>query len=61
VLALAGAADPIVPPEQSRLIAAGVPDGTLVELPGAGHMLMAERPEAYAQAVTDWVNTLGLP
>jgi pimeloyl-ACP methyl ester carboxylesterase len=55
VLALAGDHDPIVPVEQSRLIAAGVPSGTLALLAGAGHLPMFERVEEYGRLVTDWV------
>ncbi len=54
-LALAGSRDGIVPPEQARLIAELVPDARLMLLDGAGHMPMAERPEAYEQALRDWL------
>lgn len=55
VLALTGDADPIVPPEQARQIAEGVPHGTLRELPGAGHLPFAERPAAYAGIMQEWL------
>lgn len=55
VLALTGAADRIVPPEQTRKIAAGVPNGTLHALAGAGHMPFAERPQDYARIMNDWL------
>lgn len=54
VLALTGDRDPIVPPDQARLIAARVPNARLALLPGAGHMPMAERPDDYARLVTAW-------
>jgi len=55
VLALTGDADRIVPPQQARQIAAGVPGATRVELPGAGHMPFVERPEAYGAVMQDWL------
>jgi pimeloyl-ACP methyl ester carboxylesterase len=42
-LVLVGTADIITPPRDARQIASLVPDAALVELPGAGHMLMYER------------------
>jgi pimeloyl-ACP methyl ester carboxylesterase len=42
-LVLVGTADVLTPPRDSRQIASLVPDASLVELPGAGHMLMYER------------------
>jgi pimeloyl-ACP methyl ester carboxylesterase len=42
-LVLVGTADILTPPRDSRQIASLVPDASLVELPGAGHMLMYER------------------
>ena len=55
VLALAGEADPIVPPDQARVIAETVPNGTLTLVPGAGHLVMLERGAAYHAAITDWL------
>jgi pimeloyl-ACP methyl ester carboxylesterase len=42
-LVLVGTADILTPPRDARQIASLVPDASLVELPGAGHMLMYER------------------
>jgi pimeloyl-ACP methyl ester carboxylesterase len=53
-LVITGERDGIVPPTQAHLIAAKVPKSTLLELKGAGHMAMLERPNEYARAVTDW-------
>lgn len=53
-LVIAGDQDGIVPPSQAALIASKVPKSSLVLLKGAGHMVMMERIEDYAQAVTDW-------
>jgi pimeloyl-ACP methyl ester carboxylesterase len=54
-LVITGDSDEVVPPEQAHLIAAKVPHSTLVELKGAGHMAMMERPDEYTRTVTDWV------
>jgi pimeloyl-ACP methyl ester carboxylesterase len=43
---LTGEADRIIPPRHSEVIAAELPDATLVELPGVGHMAMLEQPTA---------------
>lgn len=54
-LALTGDRDPIVPPDQSRLIAAGVPRADLEVIPGAGHMLFAERTAEYTRILQAWL------
>ena len=54
VLVLAGDSDPIVPTAQAQLIAQTVPNADLVLIKGAGHVLGAERPEAYHRAITEW-------
>ncbi len=54
-LAITGDRDPIVPPAQSRLISSRVPAGDLVVLEGGGHLLFAERPQAYQRALCDWL------
>lgn len=54
-LVLFGSKDPIVPPEQGRLIARLVPKSTLAELAGAGHLVMVERPVEYDQIIASWL------
>lgn len=44
-LILTGEADRIIPARHSEVIAAELPDATLVELPGVGHLAMLERPD----------------
>lgn len=58
-LVLAGDQDPIVPPEQAHLISGCVPNAELVMLPGAGHLLFAERPTEYQQALREWLERTG--
>ena len=52
-LALAGENDPIVPPEQSRIIAERVPKGENVFLKGTGHLPMFEQQNEYDRVLTD--------
>jgi pimeloyl-ACP methyl ester carboxylesterase len=48
-LVLSGSLDKMTPPEQARRLAEGLPSARLELLPGAGHMLMHEQPQAVAQ------------
>ena len=50
-LVVAGADDPVSPPEHAELIAEHVPAATLVVLPSAAHLPNVEQPEAFARAV----------
>lgn len=54
-LVITGDKDPIVPPEQSQLIASRVPHSKLVVIPGAGHIPMWERPQPYQEAIHSWL------
>jgi pimeloyl-ACP methyl ester carboxylesterase len=51
VLVIAGDSDRVVPPGNADLLAKKLPHATLEILPGAGHMLPIEAPEALASAV----------
>ena len=44
-LVISGRQDPAAPPENSRELADGIQDATLLELPGAAHLAPVERPE----------------
>lgn len=57
-IALAGDMDPIVPPEQSRIIAERVSNGEKVLIKGAGHLPMFERHNEYNRVITDWVEKI---
>ena len=57
-LALAGERDPIVPPEQSRIIAERVSKGKKILLAGGGHLPMLERQKEYNHAITNWIDQL---
>jgi pimeloyl-ACP methyl ester carboxylesterase len=54
-LVLAGDCDPVVPPDQARLISQLIPGSELVMIQGGGHLLFAERPVEYQQALGDWL------
>jgi pimeloyl-ACP methyl ester carboxylesterase len=53
-LVLVGTADILTPPRDSRQIAALLPEAELVELTGAGHMLMYERTEEVDRLMIDF-------
>jgi 3-oxoadipate enol-lactonase len=40
---------------QARLLANGIPDARLVEIPGAGHMLSMEKPAEFNRALLDFL------
>lgn len=54
-LVLVGARDALLPPEESRRLAEGLPAGRLVSLEGAGHALPLERPHEVAALVREFV------
>ena len=55
-LVLTGDCDPIVPPDQARLISQLIPESDLVMIKGGGHLLFAERPAEYQRALGDWLS-----
>jgi 3-oxoadipate enol-lactonase/4-carboxymuconolactone decarboxylase len=55
VLAVAGNADAVTPPDGLRLIAEGVKDGRFVGLEGVAHLAPAEAPEAVAALIRQHV------
>jgi pimeloyl-ACP methyl ester carboxylesterase len=54
-LVLHGEHDPEVPPEELRELMAALPEGEVVQVPGAGHMLPLLHPEVVAWHVARWV------
>lgn len=59
-LVITGEADAIVPPYEAEHIAAHIKDSELVKIAGAGHMVMAERMDAYNAALAHWIERQGL-
>ena len=57
-LVVAGAEDAISPPDVLQAIANSLPQGKFVEIAGAGHMSPLESPDAFNEAVTDFVRSL---
>ena len=52
-LFLVGAGDLAVPPGPAKRLAATVPGAAFVSIPGAGHLVHEEKPDAVAQAIFD--------
>jgi pimeloyl-ACP methyl ester carboxylesterase len=50
-LVFTGDADLLVPPVNSTTLVDAVPDGRLVVIPGAGHVVFSERPAEVAEAI----------
>ncbi|UIX29576.1 bifunctional 3-oxoadipate enol-lactonase/4-carboxymuconolactone decarboxylase PcaDC [Streptomyces sp. GQFP] len=59
-LLVAGRQDPATPPAHLREIADAVPGATLVELPGASHLAVAQCPEAVLAALRPHFGTVPL-
>lgn len=58
-LVVTGADDSIVPASEADWIAKHIPQSTLVKIPESGHVVMAERAEAYNTAIVTWLNAQG--
>ena len=56
-LVLAGSADSLTPAAGMRDIAAAVPGAAYAEVPGAGHMIPIERPDAFDRALGGFLDT----
>lgn len=59
VLVFAGECDPIVPYDHQRHYARALPACTFCSLPGAGHVVFAERAEAFERQFIDWLKVVG--
>jgi pimeloyl-ACP methyl ester carboxylesterase len=53
-LVMAGELDVITPPGPAKEMAAAIPGGRYVEIPGSGHAVPIERPKAVAAALVDF-------
>ena len=54
-LVMTGELDAWAPPSQHQAIADLLPDAQLVIVPGAGHMIQLEAPQAVNNAIADWL------
>jgi pimeloyl-ACP methyl ester carboxylesterase len=55
VLVMTGELDAWAPPKQHQTMAELLPDAQLVVVPGAGHMIQLEAPDAVNAAISDWL------
>jgi pimeloyl-ACP methyl ester carboxylesterase len=55
VLVVSGTDDVMVPPETSEELHRAIPASRMVVVPGAGHMLPLEQPEAFNRALGEFV------
>jgi pimeloyl-ACP methyl ester carboxylesterase len=56
-MVMTGELDVWAPPAQHEAIAAAIPNSQLVIVPGAGHMVQFEAPEAVNEAINRWLLT----
>jgi pimeloyl-ACP methyl ester carboxylesterase len=54
-LILAGAEDVLIPPNESEAMAQAIPGAQLSVIPGAGHLVNLEAPEAFQETVVSWI------
>ena len=59
-LVVTGADDTLIPPTESEKLAAAIPGAQLSVLPGAGHLVACEQPEAFNRVLTGWLERHGL-
>ena len=57
-LVVCGAEDKMMPPAFSEYLGGHIPGAELALIPGAGHRVMLENPEAFNTVLTDFVNSL---
>jgi 3-oxoadipate enol-lactonase len=61
VLVITAGQDTLIPSEATAPIAEAVPNGSLITLPGAGHLSNLEAPEAFVDALQEHLRTCGVP
>jgi len=55
LLAIAGSQDRMTPPKAAKAIVAAIPGARLTVIPGSGHALMAEAPDAVLDSLWDFL------
>jgi pimeloyl-ACP methyl ester carboxylesterase len=58
-LVVCGEEDEVTPPEESRRLAAAIPEARLELIPEAGHLASLERPEAFNRIAAAFLDGLG--
>ncbi|MBI4338821.1 MAG: alpha/beta hydrolase [Chloroflexi bacterium] len=61
VLFVHGGNSPLVSLATAQRVVAAIPDGRLSEIPGAGHAVPSDAPQAFREAVLAFLGGLGLP
>ena len=57
-LVITGAEDNLIPPKESELMRDGIRGSRLVTIPGAAHLSSVEQPDAFNQAVREFLKSL---
>ena len=60
-LLIVGDADRMTPPKYAEFLHQRLPDSQLTVIPGAGHYVQIERPEAVASALREWLSSGATP
>ena len=60
VLFVLGARDQMTPPRQARALIDATPGARVVEIPGCGHAIPTEAPDALRDALVDWLRSPAL-
>ncbi len=58
-LVMAGTEDVLIPPENSKILAEGIPGAKLVMVPDGAHQVLIEQPEICNRAISDFLKPLG--
>ena len=58
-LVLTGAADLLIPPENARILAEKIPGAIRKVIPGGGHQVLVEQPEACNEAILQFLRAQG--
>lgn len=57
-LVVCGAEDQLTPLRYAQFLATSIPDANLVVIPGAGHMVMLEKPHSVAESLLSFLNDI---
>jgi pimeloyl-ACP methyl ester carboxylesterase len=57
-LAITGAEDVLIPPQNAVVLAKNIPDAQMVSIDGGGHLFLIEQPRQFNQAVIKFLEGL---